>query len=243
MSLTFSWQCPYCNQYASIHGKDVKTSVNYFTAGSNEARYKLNTFVVVCPNSNCSEFTIKADLNGMAITPQQFPDEVIEPPIKSWSLRPDCRAKSFPSYIPLQIRKDYEEACLIASLSPKASATLSRRCLQGMIRDFHGVKEKNLFDEIKSIKNKVDPTIWKAIDSVRSVGNIGAHMEKDIDLIIDVAPNEATSLIALIEMLLKEWYVGRHEREQELQSIIAIGEAKKEARKAPSSHLIDNEMP
>ena len=241
MSLTFSWQCPYCNQYATLYGSDVETSSNSFAIAGKEARYQLNTHVIVCPNSNCSEYTITAYLNAISIAPPHFPDEVIEPPIQSWRLKPDSGAKSFPSYIPLQIIKDYEEACLISSLSPKASATLSRRCLQGMIRDFHGVKKRNLFEEIQAIKDVIDPTVWKAIDSVRSVGNIGAHMEKDIDLIIDVSPNEANSLIALIEMLLKEWYVGRYEKEQELQSIIAIAEAKKEAQKAPSPPIVDND--
>ena len=32
--------------------------------------------------------------------------------------------------------------------------------------------------------------MWQAIDAVRSIGNIGAHMEKDINLIVDVDPEE-----------------------------------------------------
>ncbi|WP_083803471.1 DUF4145 domain-containing protein [Sagittula stellata] len=57
-----------------------------------------------------------------------------------------------PSFIPTPIIEDYTEACRISLLSPKASATLSRRCLQGMIRDFCGIKEKNLFNEIEKLK-------------------------------------------------------------------------------------------
>lgn len=51
-------------------------------------------------------------------------------------ISPRTAEKPCPEYIPEQIRQDYEEACLIAELSPKASATLSRRCIQSMIRDF-----------------------------------------------------------------------------------------------------------
>jgi hypothetical protein len=47
-----------------------------------------------------------------------------------------------PDYIPEQIKDDYYEACSILNLSPKASATLARRCLQGMIRDFWGITKK-----------------------------------------------------------------------------------------------------
>ena len=72
----------------------------------------------------------------------------------------------------------------IRDLSPKASATLARRALQGMIRDYWKVSKGRLIDEIDAIKEKVDPITWKAIDAIRRIGNIGAHMEKDINVII-----------------------------------------------------------
>lgn len=52
-------------------------------------------------------------------------------------------------------------------------------------------------------------------------------MEKDINLIVDVDPNEAGLLIELIETLITEWYVNRFEREQRMASIISIAGAKK----------------
>lgn len=36
---------------------------------------------------------------------------------------------------------------------------------------------------------------------VREIGNIGAHMEADINVIIDVDPDEAQILIDLVELL------------------------------------------
>ena len=122
--------------------------------------------------------------------------------LNEWQLIPTSKAKIFPDYVPKPIIDNYTEACQICELSPKASATLSRRCLQGIIRDFWGVKGRNLADEINQIKDKVDPLIWEAIDSVRKIGNIGAHMEKDINLVIDVEPKEAVALIELIETLI-----------------------------------------
>jgi hypothetical protein len=95
-----------------------------------------------------------------------------------------------------------------------------------MIRDFWKVSKKRLVDEIEAIKNKVDPHTWKAIDAVRKVGNIGAHMEKDINLIVDVEPEEASLLLNLIETLIKEWYVHRNEREVMLTEIINISKEK-----------------
>ena len=68
-----------------------------------------------------------------------------------------------------------------------------------MIRDCWGVSKKRLFDEIEAIKDKLDDLAWNAIDGVRKIGNIGAHMEAEINVIVDVDPDEAKLLIGLIE--------------------------------------------
>lgn len=142
-------------------------------------------------------------------------------------LYPSSLAKQFPEYIPKAIRDDYEEAYSVLNLSPKASATLSRRCLQGMIRDFWGICKPRLIDEINELQSKVTPSQWKAIDSVRSIGNIGAHMEKQVDLIIDVEPDEAEKLLKLIELLIDKWYISRYDEEQLLLNIQNIANNKK----------------
>jgi uncharacterized protein (UPF0262 family) len=156
-------------------------------------------------------------------------------PIEEWQLRPRSLAKPYPSYIPQAILDDYKEACLIVNDSPKASATLSRRCIQGIIRDYWKISRPKLFDAIKELEVKIDPSTWRAIDGVRSVGNIGAHMETDINLIVDVDPDEAKTLIGLIEFLLKDWYVARHEREEQMQRVIDLAKLKAAEKKAPPS--------
>jgi hypothetical protein len=164
-------------------------------------------------------------MNGMITT-------LLYPALQKWSLIPPSKAKPFPEYIPEAVRRDYTEACTIVEASPKASATLARRCLQGMIRDFWSISKPRLKDEVDMLQEKVDPLTWKAIDAVRSVGNIGAHMEKDIDLIIDIDPGEAETLIGLVELLLKDWYINRHEREEQLKAVVRIGADKARERKA-----------
>jgi len=52
-------------------------------------------------------------------------------------------------------------------------------------------------------------------------------MEKDINLVVDVDPQEAQLLIGLIEILIKDWYVGRHDRQAHLAEIVALAESKK----------------
>jgi len=100
-----------------------------------------------------------------------------------------------------------------------------------MIRDFWQIKEENLSKAIKELEDKVDSKIWDAIDGVRKVGNIGAHMEKDINTIVEVSPDEATLLIEMIEMLLDEWYIARHDREERADKMKKLADEKQAARK------------
>ncbi len=99
-----------------------------------------------------------------------------------------------------------------------------------MIRDYWGIKKGRLIDEISALQEKVDPDTWAAIDAVRSIGNIGAHMEKDIDVIIEVEPDEAQLLISLIESLIKDWYIARHGRQKHLEAITKMAAIKKELK-------------
>jgi hypothetical protein len=72
----------------------------------------------------------------------------------------------------------------------------------------------------------VDGETWDAIDAVRKIGNIGAHMEADINVIVDVEPEEARLLIGLVETLVDEWYVTRHERKTRNSQLVALAQAK-----------------
>ncbi len=134
-----SWVCPHCNTAAIINEDNVaKAGINI---DSVEGFLKYELQGIVCPNPTCKKASINlrteelANLYGQLTTiygTSRF-KRVIPSQQKE-------RAKNYPSYIPSPIMDDYREACAIADLSPKASATLSRRCLQGMIRDFWGGK-------------------------------------------------------------------------------------------------------
>ena len=69
---------------------------------------------------------------------------------------------------------------------------------------------------------------------MRHVGNIGAHMEKDVNLVIDVDPEEAGLLIWLIETLFEEWYIERYDRETKMQKIIQVAQEKKLQKESPT---------
>lgn len=226
--MAFNWTCPYCDSKTTINDNNFHSSEDHMTIDSSEGYRILRNEWIVCPNEECKKINLVAILYDYKWIPNVWKKGEI---ITHWNLLPSSSAKVFPDYIPIVLRNDYVEAAKILELSPKASATLSRRCLQGIIRDFWGVSKSRLIDEIAAIEDKVDPLTWKSIDSVRKVGNIGAHMEKDINLIIDVEPKEAYLLIQLIELLFEEWYVHRHERELKLKAIAGIADIKEEQKK------------
>lgn len=106
--------------------------------------------------------------------------------------RPPC-----PSEVLEELAEDYTEACLVISDSPKASAALSRRCLQHILRKIAKVKPSNLDNEIQQvIDNGTLPSyIIDVIDAVRNIGNFAAHPLK----------SEKTGEILPVELMEAEW--------------------------------------
>ncbi len=215
--------CPYCQTTLSDAHDLCKSNLWSGTVFSDEGIGKtphLTVFDYKC--AECGKRTVLVKGTG-----EQYNQIDV-------CLLPTSLAKQYPDYIPEQIRQDYEEAYKIVKLSPKASATLSRRCLQGMIHDFWNVKEKNLNAEITVLKDKVRPEEWRVMDSLRKLGNIGAHMEKDINLIVDIDSEEAEKLLKLIERLIEKWYIDRHDTETLYAEIIQTADQKEQDRNQTS---------
>lgn len=223
-----SWICPYCNRDVTITEKNVKSNRITLAKISPQESLCAHITSVTCPNKKCEKMSLYARI----CTINEF--GIIDETKKTWRLLPASRAKRFPDYVPPQIREDYEQACLIRDLSPKAAAALSRRCIQGIIRDFWSVAKSRLIDEIDAIKPQVQPKIWEAIDAVRGIGTIGAHMEKDVNIIIDVVPNEVQLLINLIETLIEDWYIAKHNRDANADAVIDLAKTKGVDRKEKS---------
>ena len=236
----FNWTCPFCNRAQAVTRE--QHYVSKVTLPHSQSVYG-DTIVEVdsirCANNECMKIQLIVGLYK-AIT-KQFEKHNSKKGdlIQFWHLLPESSAKPQPDYIPEQIVEDYTEACKIRDLSPKASATLARRCIQGIIRDFCEIRGENLYSEIEELDKRVkegkapkhvlEDTV-NAFHSVRRIGNIGAHMEKDVNLIIDVKPEEAQKLIWLIEQLFREWYVYRHVRAQSLQQLRETDDKKQEER-------------
>jgi hypothetical protein len=244
-----NWKCPYCGHAQVLH-RDRMDDQWHHQNVKGWKHFGIHPIVsisaIVCANSECRELTLNAILGRS--NPNR--DDAVEGPYKTWTLLPPSSARPQPDYIPKAIRDDYYEACAICELSPEASATVIRRCLQGMIRDFCGISKKRLADEINELRDQVhsgkappsvQPDTLAAIEQVREIGSIGAHMEADTNVIVDVDPEEAQILIDLVELLFEDWYIARNDRTKHLAKILSVAEQKKQ--KQEPAQKLDEEMP
>lgn len=240
----FEWQCFFCSQHQVVTDNTLHSRFNKLYLGKpRDGEVGVRFSAIRCANPSCNELSL---LFSYVTAKVRQGDWVEDEELQTWRLRPDSFAKPQPDYIPIALREDYREACLIRDKSPKAAATLARRCLQGMIRDFCGISKSRLVDEINTLRKQVEDgsapkgvesETVEAIDAIRGVGNIGAHMESDISLIVDVDPGEAQALIELIEMLFEEWYVARKVRDEKLARVKTIAAEKAAAIQAGKAQI------
>lgn len=193
-------KCPHCQ--TSFH--DNKTS--------GQVTFDENLFWKVeyqdCPA--CRQAVIEAvayttayNEHGRAIKGQERKRFFIHP---KGSLRPNP-----PASVPAALAVDYIEASLVLADSAKASAALSRRCLQTLIRDVVGIKDKDLAPAIdKLLASNVLPShLSEAVDAIRNIGNFAAHPIKSTSSgeIIDVEPGEAEWNLDVLDGLFDFYFV------------------------------------
>jgi hypothetical protein len=119
-----------------------------------------------------------------------------------------------PPEVPKNIAADYIEACLVLPLSPKASAALSRRCLQNILHN-HGYTGRDLAKQIDLLLNETDASkaitavLRTTIDGIRNFGNFSAHPITDVSTlqVIDVEPHEAEWCLEILEEMFQHFYV------------------------------------
>ena len=234
-----NWQCPYCGVFQILqNGKNLRIAEDHhLTSMSKYKNIGVKLVSIAC--LNCKELTFKIDLanskthTGSLISPSHsIINHYLKDSIKSWSLMPDSRAKPQPDYIPKSVIENYNEACKIADSSPRASAILSRRCLEAMIKDFCKVEGSGtLFEKIEKVRKKsieiqeITEESIGAIDHIRKQGNIAAHIQKPTNLLIDnMSKEDSDLLIELLEMLFQEWYIASQKRKERLAKIKKVKE-------------------
>ena len=122
------------------------------------------------------------------------------------SARPPC-----PPEVLEEFAEDYREACLVVADSAKASAALSRRCLQNLLREKEQVGPSDLAAEIQVVldKKKLPSHLAQAIDGIRNIGNFAAHPNKSkrTGEVLPVEPGEAEWNLDTLEAMFDFYFV------------------------------------
>jgi hypothetical protein len=196
-------RCPHCS--VVIHDTPVCYPIGYDITGLYEIRS------ITCPN--CHKFILYlANYNHELCIVEDGNEEMIKKTYSVALIYPQIiNRQQVAAEVPIEFAKDFTEACLVISLSPKASAALSRRCLQNIIRKHLKIEKKDLSQEIQEVINRgLFPTdILENIDYIRNIGNFAAHPIKSISSgeIVEVEPNEAEWNLDVLEMVFDYLFV------------------------------------
>lgn len=210
-------QCPHCLN--GIHPSTTNTTLSvYNTAKFTFGAWKGDSVNIcvrchICPS--CGGPTV--ELRFVAETTiihelRVFPRE--------------ARFLPAPPEVPLELATDYGEANSVVSISPKASAALSRRCLQAMLKDA-GYQNDNLAKQIDNAiaeqraSHALPSDLRNSLDAIRNFGNFSAHPISDRTTlqVIEVDEGEAEWCLQLIFELFQHYYV-RPERASERRSAL-----------------------
>lgn len=185
-----SFTCPFCGAFAQ-QSSHVSTLSCYFEASYGHPKKSEE-------QSSDYEFTKCQACSKEAIWED---DNLIYPMF-------EARGADLDS-IPDELKNDYIEASKVLQLSPKASATLSRRCLQGILRD-QGINKRTLSQEIDEViaNGNLPNALRDNVDAIRNVGNFAAHPSKDkvTGEIAEVENGEAEWNLEVIEGLFDFYY-------------------------------------
>lgn len=236
-----NWQCSYCGTFTTINDDDRTEDHATLNSRSKHKVLRLEAISITCPNPFCKELAIDITIRNGSYSVQKMEMQWGNA-VYYHGLWPEGRVMHLPSTIPEAIQKTYREAVLVLPISGAASAALSRRCLQGIVRDFFKIprnRRGELGAELSFVRDMINAQIWEDIQAVRAVGDIGAHMDKNVDVIIDVDQDEAALVIGLIEELFKVWYIERDRREAHSGKLKALLEDKRTQQRLAKEALKD----
>jgi hypothetical protein len=116
---------------------------------------------------------------------------------------------SCPPEVPSEIKEDFIEAARVLPISPKASAALSRRCLQTILVSYAHVKARNLQDQIDEVVDGLPGHLQDQLHSVRNIGNFASHPQKSIATgeILPVEPHEAEWNLEVLQDIFDHYFV------------------------------------
>lgn len=220
-----SGKCPHCREIVCFDEPD-KISVNvpgsqeyvefpaYLRVGSGDT--EVFVYSSRCPNCKKPIVAAQTKEGGNQSDRLVYPPNMVRP---------------VSGDVPKEIREDFLEAAAVLSTSEKASAALSRRCLQNLLTDV-GYKQKDLNDQIEQAIGDLPKRLGDNLDAVRTIGNFAVHPIKyqSTGEIVDVEPQEAEWDLDVLEGLFDHFYVRPKQEEEKRKKLNA---KLKEAGKHP----------
>ena len=165
-----AFNCPRCHAYAHQHWADL-----FYSPMMSDNNIPINMSVGIC--DRCKDITV-------------WKDELMIDPLGGSAPNPD---PDMPDYI----KKDYEEARSVVSLSPRAACGLLRLCIENICNE--KIKGGTLNDKIgKLVKQGLNVQIKHALDVVRVIGNEAIH-HSTMDLRDDIVT--ATTMFEIVNYI------------------------------------------
>ena len=196
--------CPHCAH--AFHPLFYKT---YHLAGEEQ---KLAIYYNTCPE--CKKYIVYWKFIPADSPISRYNEQIRRDPQVEQATLIYPREKShkpLSNDVPSDYARDFEEAYSVINLSPKASAALSRRLLQKLLRDRAGIKQGDLSKEIQEVidSNQLPQHLSSAVDAIRNIGNFSAHPTKSqiTGQIVDVEDEEAQWTLDVLEQLFDFYFV------------------------------------
>jgi hypothetical protein len=192
-------KCPHCNtgihEALSAHATAIEAPA--IVGGSHLQQGQWVFFHQRCPE--CNESIVFLQRNTPNFNIARF------------MAYPRSTTRPVPIEVTNPYRQDFIEACTVLPFSPKASAALSRRCLQAILKDKAGATKKDLADQIDEVAGSgtVPSHIAEDLHAVRQIGNFAAHTQKSTTsgAILDVEAGEAEWNLDVLELLFDFYFV------------------------------------
>lgn len=213
-------RCPYC-----LENFNANTEIATLFNSTHDGDRQYATETMTCSNSRCGHqivylrTTVFPDNTGMPPGFTDPPYTIRKLIVPAHEARPNVMIADVDEIF----HEDYQEAIAVLPTSAKASAALSRRLLQNLLREKMGVKYQDLSNEIdEAISSTVLPSrITQMLDAVRVVGNFAAHPIKSSNTgeIQDVEPGEAELNLDVIESLFDQLFTAPRIDQERIESI------------------------
>jgi hypothetical protein len=195
--------CPHCK--LGIHEGYSYTQMILSTNKAGN-QYGWRTKYQLCPE--CRETIIHLEKGAWGAVQQNQPPQTVQPS-ESHLVWPQQGSRQCPPAVPDGLKKDFLEAAAILPKSPQASAALTRRCLQHLLRDYGKAKTRDLADQIDEIASSLPVSLSDQLHAVRNIGNFAAHPQKSTNSgeILEVEPQEAEWNLEVLEELFDHYFV------------------------------------